>query len=184
MKKCLLTSAGFENPTIKEAFLALVGKDPAQIRALWVPTAAADEEARAVLAECMKDLFDAGLQAENIMVYHLEEPMLLAKLRGYDAIYFCGGSPEYLMKHIQRVRFAAPLRQFAEEGGVYVGVSAGSIVAAANMRSGLQLANCVLHVHCEAGEQPGEIPLASCPQVRLTNSQALWIAGQEAEIIA
>ena len=52
------------------------------------------------------------------------------------------------------------------------------------MRSGIQLANCVLHVHCEAGEQPGEIPLASCPQVRLTNSQALWIAGQEAEIIA
>lgn len=164
--------------------MALVGKDPAQIRALWVPTAAADEEARAVLAECMKDLFDAGLQAENIMVYHLEEPMPLAKLRGYDAIYFCGGSPEYLMKHIRRVRFAAPLRQFAEEGGVYVGVSAGSIVAAANMRSGIQLANCVLHVHCEAGEQPGEIPLASCPQVRLTNSQALWIAGQEAEIIA
>ena len=88
------------------------------------------------------------------------------------------------MKHIRRVRFAAPLRQFAEEGGVYVGVSAGSIVAAANMRSGIQLANCVLHVHCEAGEQPGEIPLASCPQVRLTNSQALWIAGQEAEIMA
>ena len=51
--------------------------------------------------------------------------MPLAKLRCYDAIYFCGGSPEYLMKRIRRVRLAAPLRQFTEEGGVYVGVSAG-----------------------------------------------------------
>ena len=56
--------------------------------------------------------------------------MPLAKLRCYDAIYFCGGSPEYLMKRIRRVRLAAPLRQFTEEGGVYVGVSAGSIIAA------------------------------------------------------
>lgn len=80
--------------------------------------------------------------------------MPLAKLRCYDAIYFCGGSPEYLMKRIRRVRLAAPLRQFTEEGGVYVGVSAGSIIAASNMRSGLQLVNCVLHVHCGAGSSP------------------------------
>lgn len=109
--------------------------------------------------------------------------MPLAKLRCYDAIYFCGGSPEYLMKRIRRVRLAAPLRQFTEEGGVYVGVSAGSIIAASNMRSGLQLANCVVHVHCDAGEQPGEIHLGSCPQVRLTNSQALRVVGREAKVI-
>lgn len=139
--------------------------------------------ARAVLAKCMEDLFNAGIRAENIMVYNLEEPMPLAKLRCYDAIYFCGGSPEYLMKRIRRVRLAAPLRQFTKEGGVYVGVSAGSIVAAANMRSGLQLVNCVLHVHCGAGEQPGEVPLALCPQIRLTNSRAFRVAGRKAEVI-
>lgn len=70
-----------------------------------------------------------------------------------------------------------------EEGGVYVGVSAGSIIAASNMRSGLQLVNCVLHVHCGAGEQPGEVPLALYPQIRLTNSQALRVAGREAKVI-
>ena len=111
MKKCLLTSAGFENLAVKEAFLELVGKEPSQIKALWVPTAA------------------------------------------------------------------------GEEGGVYVGVSAGSIIAASNMRSGLQLVNCVLHVHCGAGEQPGEVPLALYPQIRLTNSQALRVAGREAKVI-
>ena len=35
MKKCLLTSAGFENLAVKEAFLELVGKEPSQIKALW-----------------------------------------------------------------------------------------------------------------------------------------------------
>ena len=68
MKKCLLTSAGLENLAVKEAFLELVGKEPSQIKALWVPTAAG-EEARAVLAKCMEDLFNAGIRAENIMVY-------------------------------------------------------------------------------------------------------------------
>ena len=68
MKKCLLTSAGFENLAVKEAFLELVGKEPSQIKALWVPTAAG-EEARDVLAKCMEDLFNAGIRAENIMVY-------------------------------------------------------------------------------------------------------------------
>ena len=67
MKKCLLTSAGFENLAVKEAFLELVGKEPSQIKALWVPTAAG-EEARAVLAKGMEDLFNAGIRAENIMV--------------------------------------------------------------------------------------------------------------------
>lgn len=69
MKKCLLTSAGFENLAVKEAFLELVGKEPSQIKALWVPTAAVDEEAHAVLAKCMEDLFSTGIRAENIMVY-------------------------------------------------------------------------------------------------------------------
>ena len=69
MKKCLLTSAGFENLAVKEAFLELVGKEPSQIKALWVPTAAVDEEAHAVLAKSMEDLFNTGIRAENIMVY-------------------------------------------------------------------------------------------------------------------
>ena len=50
MKKCLLTSAGFENLAVKEAFLDLVGKEPSQIKALWVPTAAVDEEAHGFFA--------------------------------------------------------------------------------------------------------------------------------------
>ena len=54
---------------VKEAFLELVGKEPSQIKALWVPTAAVDEEAHAVLAKCMEDLFNTGIRAENIMVY-------------------------------------------------------------------------------------------------------------------
>ena len=98
--------------------------------------------------------------------------MPLAKLRCYDAIYFCGGSPEYLMKRIRRVRLAAPLRQFTEEGGVYVGVSAGSIIAASNMRSGLQLVK--LRTACPLrcrGSSPERFHLALYPQIRLTNSQ-------------
>lgn len=183
MKKLMLTSAGFENPTVKAAFLRLAGKEPSQLRALWVPTAAVDEEARAVLAKCMQDLLGAGIPAANIMVYDLKEPMPFEKLRRYDAVYFCGGSPGRLMKRIRNMHFAGPLRRFVEAGGVYVGVSAGSIVAAGNLRTGLKMVDCALDVHCETGEQPGEIDLSARPRLRLANRQALLVTEQGAEII-
>lgn len=183
MKKVLLTSAGFENPAVKTEFLLLAGKEPSQIRALWVPTAAVDAGARAVLAKCMQDLFGAGIPADHIMVYNLEEAMPLDELCGFDAVYFCGGSPEHLMKRIRRAKFAGPLRQFIASGGVYVGVSAGSIIAAGNLRKGLKLVDCVLHVHCENGELPGAIDLAPRRQIRLANRQALLLTERHAEVI-
>ncbi len=49
MKRILLTSAGFENPNIQRCFLELLRKPADEARALFIPTAAIDEDARAVL---------------------------------------------------------------------------------------------------------------------------------------
>lgn len=40
MKKLLLTSDGLVNPKIGQQFLELIGKDPKEIRVLFIPTAA------------------------------------------------------------------------------------------------------------------------------------------------
>ena len=39
MKRILLTAAGFENKKIESIFLKMLGKDPQQAKALWIPTA-------------------------------------------------------------------------------------------------------------------------------------------------
>ena len=42
--KVLLTSAGFENKRIEETFLALTGKEPEDIKAVFIPAAAIDPQ--------------------------------------------------------------------------------------------------------------------------------------------
>src|SRR5215471_17088195 len=100
MKKIILTANGLENKNIGKIFLNLVNKKPENIRAVFVPTAANDAEAIEVLPKCMHDLLDLGIPNENIFVYDLHYKMEYEELSTYDTIYFCGGSPQYLLKRI------------------------------------------------------------------------------------
>lgn len=69
--RLLLSSAGLENETIQSFFMSLVGKDMAQVRALFIPTAAINPGAIAVLPKCMNDLLKCGIPEENITVFDL-----------------------------------------------------------------------------------------------------------------
>jgi peptidase E len=48
-RNILLSSAGFETKTIRDTFLDVVGKEPQEIKALFIPTAAIFPDAIAVL---------------------------------------------------------------------------------------------------------------------------------------
>lgn len=183
MKKLLLTSAGFENENLRQIFLQLVGKKPEDIRALWIPTAATDDDARAVLPKCMGDLALSGIPYRNITTYDLYRPMELEELRRYDTVYFCGGDPYYLLNRIRAVGFDVPLRTFVEEGGVYVGASAGSWIAVRNLPNPLAYVNCSLDCHLEEGDPAGPVDLADCPFLRLTNRQAVLVHGDACSIV-
>jgi len=52
-------------------------------------------------------------------------------------VYFTGGSPQYLLERINSTGFNRSLKQYIDYGGVYVGVSAGSVVAANNLPDNL-----------------------------------------------
>ena len=108
--------------------------------------------------------------------------MPLAKLRCYDAIYFCGGSPEYLMKRIRRVRLAARSDSLQRKAAY---MSASAQGHHSSVKHAFRATTCKLRTACplRCGEQPGEVPLALCPQIRLTNSQALRVGGREAKVI-
>jgi peptidase E len=175
MKKILLTSAGFENKNIEKIFIGLVGKNPNEIHALFIPTAAINPDAIAVLPKCMNDLLNAGVSARNIVVFDLHCAMEYEELRKFDVIYFCGGDPSYLLNRINDIQFNIALEQFVNNGGVYVGVSAGSIVAGNNMPNNLGLINCTIGVHVPEGSKLGVIDTSQCPHIDLTNNQAILI---------
>lgn len=177
--KVLLTSAGFENKNIERLFLSLTDRNASQIRALFIPTAAIDPDAIEVLPKCLHDLLDCGIRKENVKVYDLHKSISSEELTAYDAVYVCGGNTGYLLERMQEQGFGKALLEFIENGGIYVGVSAGSLVMTGDIENGLGLLNLPIKVHCEQGMSPGRVIPGKCSEIRLTNRQAVLIRNRE-----
>jgi peptidase E len=182
-RKILLSSAGFETEAIRGSFLQLVGKKPKDIKALFIPTAAISPDAIAVLPKCMDDLLNIGIPAAHIKVFDLHRSLSAEELSAFDAIYFTGGSPQYLLERINDTGFRKPLCGFVENGGVYIGVSAGSIVAAGNLPHNLGYLKASLRVHLQTGTAPGVFDNDTVTRIDLTNNLSVLIHGSVYEII-
>jgi peptidase E len=183
MRKILLTSAGFETTVISSAFLRLVGKDAGNIKALFIPTAANNAAAIEVLPECMNDLLKIGIPPANITVFDLHRSLIDTEMSGFDAVYFTGGSPVYLLERINETGFNESLAHFVEKGGVYVGVSAGAIVGAANLPNNLGYLNATLNVHMQDGMADGVFDNQATAHINLKNDKAILICGDTYQII-
>ena len=177
--KVLLTSAGFENKRIEETFLALTGKKPEDIKAVFIPAAAIDADAIEVLPKCLHDLLDCGIPKDNIRVYDLHADMSREELMGYDAVYVCGGNTEYLLERINEKGFRNTLIFFIKQGGVYVGVSAGSLAAAGNLKGSLGILECPVRVHCEKGMKAGPADVENCGEIQIDNRQAILVSDRQ-----
>ena len=183
MKRILLTSTGFTNKNLEKLFLNHIGKPAQNLRVIFVPTAANDEESKSVLPFCRQDLTDAGVLDENIVTYDLDRAMDIAELCSFDAIYFCGGSESHLMDAINKVKFAPVLMEAVNSGLFYIGVSAGSMIASASVINGLGIIPNRLEPHCEEDITPdGSLPGAELP-VNISDDQAVWITDDEAIIL-
>lgn len=173
--KVLLTSAGLETRELQDYFVDLVGMDMTEVKALFIPVAAVDAAAVAVLPKCMNDLLKCGISEENIRVYDMHRGMSIEELRQYDVVYLCGGSTEYLLKRFGDTGFCDSLREYIYGDGVVLGVSAGSIIFANNIPGNLGLLDTKLDVHCDEGERPGKLAYPLKENLRLTNTCALAV---------
>ncbi|MDE6064977.1 MAG: Type 1 glutamine amidotransferase-like domain-containing protein [Lachnospiraceae bacterium] len=183
MSGIMLTSTGLENPIIEKEFLKMIGKNAIAASALWIPTAATTEEAKAVLPKCMNDLLHAGIQRENIYTYDLDYVMVYEELKKFDVVYVCGGDSTYLLEQMIKADFIAPITKYATSDGVYIGVSAGSIVCSRNFEKAIPFLPCKLDVHCDTGHCAGSYDFAKEECIRLTNSSAIVLTASEQKII-
>lgn len=173
--RVLLTSAGLETEEIKECFINMAAKKMSLVKALFIPTAATDADAIAVLPKCMNDLIKCGIPSENIRVYDLHAGMETLKLQQYDVVYLCGGNTRYLLERINATKFNQTLMEYIHNNGLVIGVSARSLIFSNNLRDNLGLIDTKLDVHCEAGEKIGRLHHPLKDHVQLTNTCALLI---------
>jgi dipeptidase E len=128
--KLLLTSGGISNNSIAKALRDLTGKDFAELNLAFVPTAANVERGdKDWLIEDLKRAEELGFKQVDIVdISALPRDMWLPRLEEADVIMFEGGNTFHLMREINRTGLDQELPRLLESR-VYVGISAGSMVA-------------------------------------------------------
>ena len=81
---------------------------------------------------------------------------------------------------MEEINFKESIDGYISAGGVYVGVSAGSVCASAKYQNGLDFIKNILDVHCDNGTENGRIE--NDEKIRLTNNQAIYISDEYMEI--
>lgn len=130
--KLLLTSEGLTTPAIKEEFLKLVSKSPSQISVAFIPTAAMPHNDNSWIKINKQPLVELGIKTVDdidLKEYENASEKLFAKLKTHDVIWVNGGNTLFLLYWVKKSGFDHVIKKLLDEGKVYVGVSAGSMLA-------------------------------------------------------
>jgi dipeptidase E len=136
--RALLTSSGITNSHIHDALVDLLGKPIAESNALFIPTAIYPFPGGPGMAwQAIRgpdSLCDLGWKSVGILeltaLPGIEEAAWVPAVRDADALLVWGGDPLFLANWMRRSGLTGLLPTLRSEA-VYVGVSAGSIAAAA-----------------------------------------------------
>ena len=198
-----LTSSGF-TVDMKQQFFDLIGKQPADVKILYIPTAAIETDgAREGLAICFDELSAMGISYQNILVYnlelilskdykrtyssHIQEPFIITRLltaeemQTFDAVFVSGGDAAVLCREMVRTGFDKRLEAAIHTGLIYVGISAGSMYAAGNLTQGLHLIPNPIIPHWN-GAKATEFPNGK-DEIRLVDGQAVYIENNSISIL-
>lgn len=205
MKKILLTSAGLTE-NMKKIFFKQIEKPAKNIKIIFVPSAAVvNDNAREGIVISIAALLKMGIDEKNILIYNLNNliskeydktrsdyidynslpfqirMLSYSEMMMYDAIVFCGGYTEVLLDEINRTGFNVPLSQAVQDGLFYIGISAGSMVAAGNLPNNLGFIKNSIIPHCKVGTPCGDI--SQNEDIYLSDNQSVWIHGDSSRII-
>jgi dipeptidase E len=135
--RLLLTSGGFNNTSVRNALVELLGKPIAEASALFVPTAiyansrGASLAAQVIRGEIGAPFCSAGWKSLGVLeltaLPSIDQGRWIPWVQQADALLVGGGDPLYLC-HWMRQSGLADLLPSLRPETVYVGLSAGSMV--------------------------------------------------------
>ena len=136
MSKIVLTSCGIIDSELKDQFYRLLDKDISQIKLLYITIAVDGEKDtdRKWLEEEYATILNLGIKKENIIEYHYEENV---DFSSYDIIYMIGGNTFYLLKELKEKNLVKKIIQAINNGVIYIGSSAGSIILGKTIETAL-----------------------------------------------
>ncbi|MCH5321885.1 MAG: Type 1 glutamine amidotransferase-like domain-containing protein [Eubacterium sp.] len=130
MKNILLTSNGLSSQKIKLAFKELFIKPIESISVLFVPTASRTADEMIYVNKSYSELIEAGVKEDNVVWFDINTVNETSKyFETVDCIFVCGGNTYYLLSKLREFGLDNKIVRAVEKGTVYVGVSAGSVIA-------------------------------------------------------
>ncbi len=128
--KLLLTSGGFTNKSISNALLDLADKPFSELSLAFIPTAADVEPGdKDWLIDDLARCKNLGFKSIDIVdISAIKKDLWLPRLEKADVLMFGGGNTFHLMYWIERSGLKELLSELLKTR-VYVGISAGSMVA-------------------------------------------------------
>lgn len=131
--KLFLTS-GFFRPQTKRYFTEqFLPKPPTEMTIGFIPTAADPEDDKWFIDKSRQDFVDLGFKIKDIDLKDLKPNTIIDSFKNIDVIYFNGGNTYYLLYWIRKSGFDKEVEKLLKMGKIYMGTSAGSIVAGPNI---------------------------------------------------
>ncbi len=132
-KTLLLTSGGMN---MKEEIISLLQRPIYNTSVAFISTASKTEEDIEYLKRdwiTMKE--ELGFNVEEVDIDGKSESEVMKLLQLKDIIFVEGGNTFYLLKAMRKCNFEKIIRKLLKQGKVYIGVSAGSIVAGKTIKT-------------------------------------------------
>ncbi|MEI6690873.1 MAG: Type 1 glutamine amidotransferase-like domain-containing protein [bacterium] len=132
--KLLLTSAGITNKSLENALASLLSRRVKECNIAYVPTAANVESGdKGWLIEDLVNLQKMGWNELDIVDFSaIPRDIYLPRLQHADVICFSGGNTYHLIHMIKKIALDIDLHVLLKSR-VYMGISAGSMVAGSNL---------------------------------------------------
>lgn len=127
MKKLYLTSSFAD---VADLFKEQAGAAVKGNRITFIPTASIVEEYTAYVTDGKKALEKIGFLVDELEISTAPAEEIADKLQHNDYIYVSGGNTFFLLQELKRTGADEIIKKQVEAGKVYIGESAGSIVAA------------------------------------------------------
>ncbi len=122
----ILTSDGITSNKIKKEFLRLLEKPASETKVLIIYTLRKKSYIK-YLRRVNTQLKNLGINKRNIIYANVSNNIKKPK-EYFDVIYSCGGNTFYILDRIRKTGFDKLIKNFVNRGGLYIGVSAGSII--------------------------------------------------------
>ncbi|MDO8486546.1 MAG: Type 1 glutamine amidotransferase-like domain-containing protein [Candidatus Staskawiczbacteria bacterium] len=199
-KMLLLTSSGMSGT--KEEILSVLPKPADKIRVAHIITASKVESDISYVEKDRELMKEAGFNVEDVDIEGKNKDQLMKLLENFDIIYVQGGNTFYLLKQMRRSGFDKIIKKLLRKGIVYIGVSAGSIVAGKTIQTaswqddedkfglinlrglGFVKSNIFVHYNPEYEEIIKQKPKRIKKSLRiLTDEQALFVFGKKTILV-